>query len=62
MSIFQLRIRGRLIAGFAAVCTIIALSVGYTVIADGGVAATVDRMASLRTPVALASTELVGNL
>lgn len=62
MSIFQFRIRGRLIAGFAAVCTIIALSVGYTVFAVGGVAATVDRMANLRMPVALASTELVGNL
>ncbi|MBH5398817.1 methyl-accepting chemotaxis protein [Bradyrhizobium sp. CNPSo 4010] len=62
MSIFQFRIRGRLIAGFAAVCSIIALSVGYTVLAVGGVAVTVDRMANLRMPVALASTELVGNL
>ncbi|MDA9544445.1 MULTISPECIES: methyl-accepting chemotaxis protein [unclassified Bradyrhizobium] len=62
MSFFQFRIRGRLIAGFAAVCVIIAASVGYTVFAVGGVAMTVDRMANLRVPVALASTELVGNL
>ena len=62
MTFFKLRIRGRLIAGFAAVCAIIALSVGYTVFAVGGVATTVDRMVSLRIPVALASTELVGNL
>ena len=62
MSIFQLRIRGRLIAGFAAVCAIIVFSVGYTVFAVGGAAVTVDRMVNLRAPVALASTELVGNL
>lgn len=59
---FKFRIRGRLIAGFAALCTIIALSVGYTVFAVGGISTTVDRMSNLRTPVALASTELVGNL
>lgn len=59
---FRFQIRGRLIAGFSAVCAIIALSVGYTVFAVSGISVTVDRMASLRTPVALASTELVGNL
>ncbi|QOZ55668.1 methyl-accepting chemotaxis protein [Bradyrhizobium sp. CCBAU 53338] len=59
---FGFRIGGRLIAGFAAVCAIIALSVGYTVFAVGRISTTVDRMTNLRTPVALASTELVGNL
>ena len=59
---FKLRIRGRLISGFLAVCAIIALSVGYTVFAVDGISTTVDRMVKLRTPVALASTELVGNL
>lgn len=59
---FKFRIRGRLIAGFAALCAIIALSVGYTVFAVGGISTTVDRMTNLRTPVALASTELVSNL
>jgi methyl-accepting chemotaxis protein len=58
----KMRIRGRLIAGFLAVCAIIALSVGYTVFAVGGISTTVDRMTNLRTPVAVASTELVGNL
>jgi methyl-accepting chemotaxis protein len=59
---FKLRIRGRLISGFLAVCAIIAISVGYTVFAVEGISTTVDRMVKLRTPVALASTELVGNL
>ncbi|TYO61273.1 HAMP domain-containing protein [Bradyrhizobium hipponense] len=59
---FNLRIRGRLLAGFTAVCAIIALSVGYTVFAVDGVSRIVDRMVNLRTPVALASTELVGNV
>jgi methyl-accepting chemotaxis protein len=60
--ISRLRIRGRLIAGFAAVCGISAIAVGYTVFAVGGVSTTVDRMVNLRTPAALESTELVGNL
>src|SRR5438876_7772860 len=59
---FNFRIRGRLISGFVAVSAIAALSVGYTVFAVGGISSTVDRMINLRTPVALASTELVGNL
>src|SRR5260370_19369116 len=57
-----LRIRGRLIAGFAAICAVIAMAVGYTVFAVGGVSTIVDRMVNLRTPVALESTEMVGNL
>jgi methyl-accepting chemotaxis protein len=59
---FKVRLRGRLILGFLAVCAIIALSVGYTVSAVGGISTTVQRMVELRTPVALTSTELVGNL
>lgn len=59
---FKLRIRDRLISGFLAVCAIIAFSVGYTVFAIGVISTTVDRMVNLRTPVALESTELVGNL
>ncbi|WP_407193474.1 hypothetical protein [Bradyrhizobium sp. STM 3566] len=62
VSYFRLRIGGRLIAGFAAVCAIIALSVGYTVFEVGRISTTVNRMTNLRTPVALASTELIGNL
>jgi methyl-accepting chemotaxis protein len=58
----KLRIGGRLIAGFLALCAVLAAAVGYTVIATGGVSATVERMVNLRTPVALGSTEIVGNL
>lgn len=61
-SYFKFRIGGRLIAGFAAVCAIIALSVGYTMLEVVHISTTVNRMTNLRTPVALASTELVGNL
>lgn len=61
-SYFKFRIGGRLIAGFAAVCAIIALSVGHTMLEVGRISTTVSRMTNLRTPVALASTELVGNL
>ena len=56
------RIRGRLIAGFATICLILAAAVGYTVLTVGGVSQIVDRMVTLRTPVALGSTEMVGNL
>ncbi|WP_128936859.1 methyl-accepting chemotaxis protein [Bradyrhizobium zhanjiangense] len=62
MSYFKFRIGGRLIAGFAAVCAIIALSVGYTMFEVGRISTTVNRMTNLRTPVALASTELIGDL
>src|SRR5215475_6897741 len=58
----SLRIRGRLIAGFAGICAVLAAAVGYTVFAVGGFSQTVDRMVTLRTPVALDSTEMVGNL
>src|SRR5437667_4616569 len=59
---FNFWIRGRLICSFVAVSAITAVSAGYTVFAVGGISSTVDRMVNLRTPVALASTELVGNL
>src|SRR5258708_30685666 len=62
LSVFNFRIRGRLIAGFAAVCAVLAAAVGYTVLTVDGVSQTVDRMVTLRTPVALDSTEMVGNL
>ncbi|WP_025038669.1 HAMP domain-containing methyl-accepting chemotaxis protein [Bradyrhizobium sp. DOA9] len=58
----KLRIGGRLAAGFIAVCAIIAVSVGYTVMAVSGVSRTVDEMVAVRTPVAIASTELVGHV
>jgi methyl-accepting chemotaxis protein len=60
--LINFRIAGRLISGFLAVCCVLAVAVGSTVYVVGGVSHTVDRMISLRTPVALASTQLVGNL
>ena len=59
---FNLRIRGRLIAGFAGVCAMFAGAVGFTVWEASKVSVATDRMVDLRTPVALASTELVGDL
>src|SRR5262245_58206336 len=58
----NVRIRGRLIAGFAAVCAVLAGAVGFAVTEVRGVAATSERMIELRSPVAIASTELVGHL
>jgi methyl-accepting chemotaxis protein len=61
-ALFNLRIRGRLIAGFAAICLVLAAAVGYTVVQVGGVAVTTERMVNLRAPVSQTSTELVANL
>ena len=58
----NLRIGTKLASGFAAICVVLAVAIGYTIHVIGGVAAIVDRMANLRTPVALESTEMVGNL
>jgi methyl-accepting chemotaxis protein len=58
----NLRIASRLIAGFAALWAVLAAAVGYTIFVVGGVSQTVDRVANLRTPVAIESTQLVGNL
>jgi methyl-accepting chemotaxis protein len=64
MSTFKLSmgISGRLIAGFTALCAVLAVAVVYTINVIGGVTPTIDRMVNLRVPVALESTELVGNL
>jgi methyl-accepting chemotaxis protein len=60
--IFKIRMRGRLILGFSAVCAVLVIAVGYTVYVVSGVSVTVNRMVELRTPVAVQSTQLVGNL
>src|SRR5262249_23532019 len=52
----------RLIAGFGAICVVLAAAVIFTVQTVGDVRTTVERMVNLRTPVALGSTEMVGNL
>ena len=60
--ILKIRMRGRLILGFSAVCAVLVVAVGYTVYVVSGVSVTVNRMVELRTPVAVQSTQLVGNL
>ncbi len=62
MSLIHLRIRGRLIAGFVAVGIVLAAAVGYTVHTVVGVSVLVERMVDMRTPIALISTELVGDV
>jgi len=62
LSLIQLRIRGRLAAGFMAVGIILAAAVGYTVHTVVGVSVLVERMVEMRTPIALSSTELVGDV
>ncbi len=62
MSALSLRITGRLVMGFAALAAILAVAVGIPSYMLSGVANDVDRMANLQTPVAIQSTQLVGNL
>jgi methyl-accepting chemotaxis protein len=58
----NLRITGRLILGFAAMVVLLAGSVSYTAFTLSGVSHNVERVVNLRVPVALQSTQLVGNL
>jgi len=59
---FKLRMTGRLLAGFAAIIAIFALAVGVSVVMVSDVRGTVMRMITLRTPVAIESTQLVANV
>ncbi|MFO1190458.1 MAG: methyl-accepting chemotaxis protein [Alphaproteobacteria bacterium] len=58
----SLRIRGRLTLGFAALSAILAVAVGFTMWSAGTVETETGRMAHLRVPVALASTEIAGDV
>lgn len=58
----QLRMTGRLLAGFAAIIAIFAVAVGVSVVMVSDVRTTVTRMIALRTPVAIESTQLVANV
>src|ERR687888_80361 len=62
MFALSMNIATRLVAGFGAVCAVLAMAVLFTLNTVDGVRTTVDRMVSLRTPVAIMSTEMVGNL
>ena len=59
---FNLRISGRLFAGFAALCAVLALAVACTMVAIGQVSSAADRAVTLRAPAAIAGTELAGDL
>jgi methyl-accepting chemotaxis protein len=56
------KIGTKLAAGFAAVCVILGIAVGYTLYVISGVSQIVERMVTLRAPVAIESTEMVGNV
>jgi methyl-accepting chemotaxis protein len=58
----NIRITGRLVLGFSAMTAVLAAAVGYTAFELGGVSQNVNRMATLRAPVAITSTELVGDV
>ena len=62
MSFFSLRIRGRLLSGFAAICVLLAATVGYTAYAISDISGRFKRVVDVRAPVVIASTQLVGNL
>ncbi len=61
-SISNAGIRSRLLAGFALICVLLAATVGYTVYAMSDISWRVKRVVDLRAPVAITSTQLVGNL
>jgi methyl-accepting chemotaxis protein len=61
-SFSSIGIRGRLLSGFALICLLLAATVGYTTNAISHINARLLQVVELRTPVAIASTQLVGNL
>src|ERR1700680_2917077 len=58
----NVRISGRLIAGFTAVSIILAASVGYTAFVLRGGGQNVDTMANVRMPVSIESAQLASNV
>ena len=59
---FNLRISGRLFAGFAALCLVLALAVTCTMVAIRQLSTAVDRTVTLRAPAAMTATELASGL
>ena len=62
MSVLAFGIRGRLLSGFSFVCLLLAATVAYTAWAVSDVQARLKRVVEFRAPVAIQSTQLVGNL
>ncbi len=54
-SMFNMKVRARLIAGFAAVCTVLAVVVGVTILDVGKITVRVERIDNLRVPTSFAS-------
>ena len=61
-STLRLGIRGRLLAGFALICLLLAATVGYTVYVMSDINARVNQVVGLRAPVAINSSQLVTQL
>ena len=61
-SIANTGIRTRLLGGFALICLLLAATVIYTVAAVSDISSRIRAVVDQRAPVAIASTELVGNL
>jgi methyl-accepting chemotaxis protein len=61
-SMSRVGVRGRLLAGFASICLLLAGTVGYTAYVVSDITARVKQVVDLRAPVAIASTQLVSNL
>ena len=61
-SIANTGIRTRLLGGFALICVLLAATVIYTVTAVSNISSRIRTVVDQRAPVAIASTELVGNL
>ncbi len=60
--VVSLGVRGRLIAGFAAIALILVLSIGTTIVKVGGIGENVQRINDLRVPTAFASGSMVRNI
>ena len=61
-SIAHTGIRTRLLGGFAPICMLLAATVVYTVLVVSNISARIKPVVDRRAPIAIASTELVGNL
>jgi len=62
VSFLAVGIRGRLLAGFSFICLLLAATVAYTAWAVSDVQTRFKRVIEIRAPIAIDSTQLVGNL
>jgi methyl-accepting chemotaxis protein len=62
MTLFNLKIRGRLILGFSVLCALLATVVGTTIIKVHSVRESTDRTVNLRVPTAMAASDMVAGI